>query len=388
VASSSDVTQKGLQGVQPGREATVGVNIGPGGSEQPPGRFREGSRRRGAAGEQAMVPEAEFRSYYGMPVINKPTWQAPDIPGYLFLGGLAGAGAVAAAGAQLTGRRQLARRLKVSNAGAIGLSLYFLVHDLGRRTRFINMLRTFKVTSPMSVGSWLLAAFAPAAMGAAASDVTGTLTPLGAAATVGAAALGPAVASYTAALVSNTAVPAWHDGYKEMPFLFVASAASAAAGMGMAVAPKEETGPMRRLGVVAGGLELVMDKFMEKRMGMVGDAFKEHKPHRYSRLAEASTVAGVATAALLGRRSGLARRFAGACLVAGSAFTRFAVFEAGLASAEDPKYTIVPQRERVNAMAPTRPHPQTPSSPGLQRTVGMVAAMVDRARGALTGRGR
>jgi hypothetical protein len=33
----------------------------------------------------------EFTSYYGKPVINAPVWQAPDIPGYLFLGGLAGA---------------------------------------------------------------------------------------------------------------------------------------------------------------------------------------------------------------------------------------------------------------------------------------------------------
>ena len=33
--------------------------------------------------------------------------------------------------------------------------------------------------------------------------------------------------------------------------------------------------------------------------------------------------------------------------MAGSACTRFGVFEAGLASAKDPKYTVVPQRERL-----------------------------------------
>ncbi len=35
----------------------------------------------------------------------------------------------------------------------------------------------------------------------------------------------------------------------------------------------------------------------------------------------------------------------GASLLAASAMTRFGIFEAGLASARDPKYTIVPQRQ-------------------------------------------
>jgi hypothetical protein len=36
----------------------------------------------------------------------------------------------------------------------------------------------------------------------------------------------------------------------------------------------------------------------------------------------------------------------GAALLAASALTRFGIFEAGMASARDPKYTIVPQRQR------------------------------------------
>jgi hypothetical protein len=39
----------------------------------------------------------------------------------------------------------------------------------------------------------------------------------------------------------------------------------------------------------------------------------------------------------------------GAALLAGSALTRFAIFHAGLNSAKDPKYTVIPQRERVYA---------------------------------------
>ena len=37
-----------------------------------------------------MVPDVEFTSYYGRPVIREPAWETPDIAGYLFLGGLAG----------------------------------------------------------------------------------------------------------------------------------------------------------------------------------------------------------------------------------------------------------------------------------------------------------
>jgi hypothetical protein len=34
-------------------------------------------------------------------------------------------------------------------------------------------------------------------------------------------------------------------------------------------------------------------------------------------------------------------------LAAGSLLTRFGVFDAGMASAKDPKYTVIPQRERM-----------------------------------------
>jgi hypothetical protein len=56
----------------------------------------------------------------------------------------------------------------------------------------------------------------------------------------------------------------------------------------------------------------------------------------------------VATA-LAGRRSRLVSALAGATYVAASVTTRFGIFEAGLASARDPKYTVVPQRERLRA---------------------------------------
>jgi hypothetical protein len=41
-------------------------------------------------------------------------------------------------------------------------------------------------------------------------------------------------------------------------------------------------------------------------------------------------------------------RIGGAALLAGSAATRFGIFHAGQQSARDPRYTVVPQRERLD----------------------------------------
>ncbi len=337
---SSSVTKEGLQEVHPGREAVSQVQASSEVTRRP--------RERTGGGERSMVGEANFRSYYGKPIINKPVWEAPDIPGYLFLGGLAGASSVMAAAATATRRGSLARALKLSSTAAITLSGVALVHDLGRPSRFTNMLRVLKPSSPMSVGSWLLAGFAPLSAASSLSALTGRLRPIGAVGTAGAALLGPAVATYTAALVSNTAVPAWHEGYKEMPFVFAASALSSAAGMGLVAAPLQESGSARLIGVVSGAAELGLMELMKRNMGEVKEAFTEsEKAHRYEKGARIAIVAGISAGALLGKRSRIASALAGAGLLIGSALSRFAIFEAGLESAEDPRYTVVPQRRRA-----------------------------------------
>jgi hypothetical protein len=334
--SGSDVTKEGLRGVRPGREATTGVNTG--------------RRRRRRGGEQPTVPDAEFTSYYGKPVINSPVWQAPDIPGYFFLGGLAGASSVMAAGADLTGRRSLGRGAKAGAFAAGVLSVAGLIHDLGRRTRFINMMRVFKVTSPMSVGSWLLGGYVPAAGVAAITALTHRLPRIGAAATAGSALLGPAVAAYTATLISDTAVPAWHDGYREMPFVFIGSGAMAAGGLGLLTAPVRENTPARNAALFGTAVELAASQLMEKRMGMVAEPYHDGRGGSYMKLGMALAGLGVA-GAVLGRRSRVVSALAGAALLGSSAATRWGIFHAGLASAGDPKYTVVPQRERLSRKA-------------------------------------
>lgn len=340
--SSSDVTRNGVSGeVRPDREALTGVAAG---KRRPRRRGRE--RR----GEQPMVPAAEFTSYYGKPIINSPVWRSPDIPGYLFLGGLAGASSLLGAGAQLTRRPVLAGAAKAGAFAAGCLAVAGLIHDLGRPARFLNMMRMFKVTSPMSVGSWLLGGYVPATAAAAASALTGRLPRIGAAATAGTALLGPAVAAYTAALIADTAVPAWHDGYRELPFVFAGSAATAAGGLGLLAAPPGETEPARNLALLGVGTELASAKLMERRLGMVAGPYQHGKSGAYIKAGQALSALGVA-GAVLGRRSRPVSALAGAALLAASAATRWGIFHAGLASAADPRYTVTPQRERIRAVS-------------------------------------
>jgi hypothetical protein len=224
------------------------------------------------------------------------------------------------------------------------------VHDLGRPARFLNMLRVFKVTSPMSVGSWLLAGYGPVAGAAAASAVTGRLPRAGAAATAAAGALGPAIATYTAALLCDTAVPAWHDGHREMPYLFAGSAASAAGGLGMLAVRPAHARQAITFAVLGAATELTAKSLLLRRLGPAAEPYQSGRPGNLMETAEVLTAAGLAGAVLAGR-SRAAAVVSGAALVAASALTRFGIFEAGLASARDPKYTVGPQRERLRQRA-------------------------------------
>src|SRR5436309_903215 len=104
-----------------------------------------------------MVPEAVPRSYYGRPIVKEPVWK-PEIPWYFFAGGLTGASAALGYAAHLAGNRPLARRTWLVTMAAGTASPLLLISDLGRPERFLNMLRVFKLTSPMSVGSWVVSA--------------------------------------------------------------------------------------------------------------------------------------------------------------------------------------------------------------------------------------
>ncbi len=355
---SSTEDLNAVPGSQGGTSAAATAERTQGGGRGGRGGGGRGGRRRRRRAEEQMVPDATFTSYYGRPVVKAAPWEAA-IPLYLFMGGIAGGSSLLAAGADLTDRPALRRGLRIGATGAISVSLAALVADLGRPERFLNMLRVFKPTSPMSVGTWILTAYGPGAVVAGAAEVAkllpvrfGVLSTLldwaARPAGLAAAAFAPGVASYTAVLLTNTSTPAWHDAHRELPFVFVGSAAAASGGLGMLLAPVAQTGPARMFAIAGAAAELAVEHRMEHSMGLSAEVLHTGHAGTLMQASKILTATGALGALLVGGRSRWGAAVSGVALLAGSACTRFGVFEAGPASVHDPKYTIVPQRERLN----------------------------------------
>jgi DMSO reductase anchor subunit len=297
--------------------------------------------------EQVLVPEAEVRTYYDRPVLKKPVWKW-YIPAYFFTGGLAGASSTLGWAARLRGNDRLARRAGLVSLAGIAVSPVLLIVDLGRPGRFANMLRVAKPTSPMSVGTWLLTLFGPMSGGAAVSDLTGLLPGLGRLCEAGAGVLGPAVAVYTAVLTSDTAIPAWHEAWRELPFVFAGGAAASAGAAAVLATPDHDAGPARRLAVLGAAIEVGAGQAMERRLGDLAEPYRAGTTGRTNKVAKATLAAGAGLVARGGRRR-RAAAFGSVLVLAGTALTRWSIFRAGFASAEDPKYTVAPQRQRLGA---------------------------------------
>src|SRR5690625_985702 len=219
------------------------------------------------------------------------------------------------------------------------------------------MMRTFKVTSPMSLGTWLLGGFGTVSgmLGAIEVDrmvgekvplrslrglVHGMETPLA----LAQGALGPALASYTGALLADTAVPTWAASRDHLSYLFVSSASLATGGAAMVTTPVVEAGPARLLaaaGVVGAVVTMraVQESMHPLETGRAGTKLQ---------WAERLAIVGGIGALVGGRRRWIAAA-SGAALLAASALTRYGVLEAGLESVKDPRRVIEPQKARLAA---------------------------------------
>jgi hypothetical protein len=288
----------------------------------------------------------ETRSYYGQPVIKQPTWTW-EIPVYFFTGGLAGASAGLAYLSGLRGNEVLARRAWMTSFGAIGVSPPLLISDLGRPARFLNMLRMFKLTSPMSIGSWILSVSGAATAVAAANELGGLFPRASRIARPAAAVAGLPLSTYTAALIANTAVPPWHEARRWLPVVFGSGAALSAGAAAVAVTPIEHARPARRLALAAAAVELGSKELMQRSIGEVAEPYEQGAAGRFNNLSRACIVAG---AGLLARRGGASRgaaAVAGGLLCAGALSARLSTMRAGFQAAADPKYVIGPQRAAI-----------------------------------------
>src|SRR5881394_2094865 len=165
--------------------------------------------------------------YYGIPLLKKPAWTW-EIPLYFFTGGTAGAAAVVGAIADYTGAdRRLVRDARwIAAAGAV-ISPALLIADLGRPSRFLNMLRVFKPQSPMSVGVWTLLGFSGGSVAAAFAgsmrERYGESLPIRIIENAGEAAsllFGLPFSNYTGVLIGASAIPAWNENAGELPVHF------------------------------------------------------------------------------------------------------------------------------------------------------------------------
>ncbi len=206
------------------------------------------------------MDEWDGSTYYDRPQLKPAPFSAVFVGGYVFLAGLSGGAQLLATLLDLT-RGTVARivvrrgRLLALLAPTIGSAL--LIADLHTPKRFYNMLRVFKRTSPMSLGTWILMAFSGFSGLTAMADRIRWLRPAARVAQVPAAAAGAGLGSYTASLFSATSTPLWAAAPRSLAVRFAASSiASAAAALSLCDGRREERRDLDTVCLAALAVEL------------------------------------------------------------------------------------------------------------------------------------
>lgn len=277
----------------------------------------------------------DLPTYYGQPAV-KPSPYSWKIALYMVLAGMAGAGQLLAAVLNRDPWRKRRARLIGASVGAIaGPGL--LIADLHTPDRFYNMLRIFRRTSPMSIGSYVLSAFG------ATSALT--LTPAARFAQMPAAVAGAGMMTYTAPLLASTATPLWASA----PRLLGAEFACSAMACGAAALSLDRVACAATVGNLAA---VAGSSAVRTRQG-TDTAFRKTGwgvAHKIGLgLSIALPLACYALNAVQGRsarRSGVAA----AGILAGTFLSRWALLEAGNASARNPQdYFRLASDERTPA---------------------------------------
>jgi hypothetical protein len=302
--------------------------------------------RRAAAGAP---PRIEGRgSYYKLPALKAPVWTW-EVPLYFFVGGIAGvASCMAFFGRLFAADPALIRHcLWIAFLGA-AICPALLIADLGRPARFLNMLRVFKLRSPMSMGAWILAAFSGCAFLALlaneltlrgyGSDFVTALQWIG---DVSAAITGLLLASYTGVLIGATAIPVWLTHRRFLPIHFLTS------GLGGLSAILELCGFLipatQSFGAISAGIECVLDLVLELRKSVADEPL--HRGRSGWTIRIAGILEGPLALAFRFLVPTPAGRYAAAvCFLTGALISRYAWVWAGRISARTPDQQFAMQR--------------------------------------------
>ncbi len=304
-------------------------------------------------------------TYYNQPVIRSGHWTWQIIL-YFWVGGIAGASYVIGVVADRFGReedKELGRWGRyIGLAGAI-ISPILLIWDLGKPSRFLNMLRIIKVRSPMSVGTWGLVAYSgfagisavlqalhdfkirPPLVNPVRTFYFKAIEPFG-------TLLGLFMGGYTGVLISNTAVPLWARNYKTNSPVFLSSAfATAAAMLSLLLIITKRGNPHTeaKLAQIQLGATMTEAALLIYEMEHLGPHLR--KPLTHGKSAKSfygSLLAGIIIPMLIGNPSPRWLRMIKAVLtLIGGLLFRTAIIEGGHESADDPQtYHVFNEMER------------------------------------------
>jgi len=303
--------------------------------------------------------DGEINTYYGRPAL-KPSPFGWMVALYIFEGGIAGAAQMIATIADCLGppeARPLVRRGRYIAVGGAAAGAALLVADLRTPERFLNMLRIFRATSPMSIGTYILTSFGAFSALAALGQLVDDLGRPGARAwprrlariaQFPAALAGAGMTSYTAALLSSTSTPLWAAEPQLLAIRFASSSvASAAALLSLAGRRDGDTGQtaaLDALATVAAGVELAAGLASDAGYRAKGVAVPLRKApwgpvHRIAMVAgSAAPISVYALSRLRGRKTSPRLALGPAvALIVGSFAMRAVMLHAGNESAKRPR---------------------------------------------------
>ena len=305
--------------------------------------------------EMSGLPEWDGRDYYGRSQLKPAPFNNWAVGGYIALAGVCGAASLLAAIADVAGPRgseALVRRGRLLPLLAPTVGGALLVWDLHTPSRFYNMFRVAKGTSPMSLGTWILSGFSVFSMASAGLQWWAERRPRRAwrrtaalAANVPAAGLGMGMGTYTAALMAATSTPLWAAAPRALGVRFgAASVASGAAALSIGQADGPAKRALDAVCAAALAVELATDAVQAAAYRRTGVAAALDGGWG---MVEKIGASGLGTAVPLGlygvsalRGRGSMGVVASGLVLAGTLLLRVSMLGAGATSAADPAISM------------------------------------------------